>query len=98
MKLPETACASIQGPSNLLDLGGFHWGDDIIFDSNSGGLDPDAGFKQATKLLSHSIKDVLVEKCSYEPRNVVIFGFGQGGMAGLNLASEYPLFVSPDEC
>lgn len=90
MNLPETACISIQGPQTLLDLGGFHWGDDIMFDSNSGGLDADAGFKQSTEVLkSLVIKDVLVEKCGYQLRDVMVFGFGQGGMAALNLAGEW---------
>lgn len=87
MNLPETACISIKGPQNLLDLGGFHWGDEIMFDSTSGGLDADAGFKQSTEILkSLIIKDVLIEKCGYKPRELMVFGFGQGGMAALNLA------------
>ncbi|CZT21255.1 related to Phospholipase/Carboxylesterase superfamily [Ramularia collo-cygni] len=87
MNLPETACISLLGPQNLLDLGGFHWGDDIMFDSTSGGLDPDAGFKQSTEVLkSLIIQDVLVEKCGYKPREIMFFGFGQGGMAALDLA------------
>jgi predicted esterase len=86
MNLPETACISIQGPQGLLDLGGFHWGDDIIFDSSNGGLDPDAGFKQSTTLLKGVVQDVLIQKCGYKMREIMVFGFGQGGMAGLNLA------------
>ncbi|KAK5162909.1 uncharacterized protein LTR77_011070 [Saxophila tyrrhenica] len=84
MNLPETVCISIQGPQGLLDLGGFHWGDDIIFDSTSGGLDPDAGFKQSTKLLRSIVQDGLIGKCGYKAREIVFFGFGQGGMAALN--------------
>ena len=88
MNLPETACVSIQGPQGLLDLGGFHWGDDIIFDSTSGGLDADSGFKQSTKLLTDIVNDVLLGKCGYASREIMMFGFGQGGMAALNLAGE----------
>lgn len=86
MNLPETACISIRGPQNLLDLGGFHWGDDIIFDSSSGGIDADAGFKQSTQLLQSVILTSLVEKCGYRLREIVLFGFGQGGMTALNAA------------
>lgn len=89
MNLPETACISIRGPQGLLDLGGFHWGDDIIFDSTSGGLDADAGFKQTTATLKGVVDDVLIGKCGYALREVMLFGFGQGGMAALNLAGEY---------
>lgn len=85
MNLPETVCISIQGPQGLLDLGGFHWGDDIIFDSTSGGIDADAGFKQSNKLLKSIVQDALTEKCGYKTREM-FFGFGQGGMAALNFA------------
>lgn len=86
MNLPETACVAIQGPQGLLDLGGSHWGDDIIFDSTSGGLDADAGFKQSTELLVKVVRDVLGAKCGFAQREVMVFGFGQGGMAALSLA------------
>ena len=88
MNLPETACVSVQGPQNLLDLGGFHWGDDIIFDSTSGGLDPDAGLKQSTGSLKDLIQDAIISKCGYKHREVILFGFGQGGMAALNVAGK----------
>lgn len=86
MNLPETACVAIQGPQNLLDLGGFHWGDDIIFDSTSGGLDPDSGFKRSTEVLEKVVCDVLETTCGFQRREMMLFGFGQGGMAALNLA------------
>ena len=89
MNLPETACVSIQAPQPLLDMGGFHWGDDIIFDSNSGGLDSDAGFKQTTQLLRAVVQDVLRAKCGFEWRQISLLGFGQGGMAALNLAGGF---------
>lgn len=91
LNLPETACVSVQGPQNLLDLGGFHWGDDIIFDSTSGGLDPDAGFKQSTELVRSIVKEALIEKCGYLPRELMLFGFGQGGMVALNAAGRSPV-------
>lgn len=86
MNLPETACVSVRGPKALLDLDGAHWGDDIIFDSTTGGLDADAGLKESTALLKLLITDVLVEKCGYTPREILIFGFGQGGMVALSTA------------
>lgn len=86
MNLPKTACISVQGPHNLLDLGGYHWGDDIIFDSSSGGIDADAGFKQSDELLKSIVQESLVDKCGYKLRDVVLFGFGQGGMAALSAA------------
>lgn len=91
MNLPETVCISVQGVHGLLDLGGSHWGDDIIFDSTSGGLDADAGFKQATAMLRGLIEDDMIGKCSYKAREVFLLGFGQGGMAALSLAGMYCL-------
>ncbi|KAI7547087.1 alpha/beta-hydrolase [Hortaea werneckii] len=85
MNLPETACISIRGPQGLLDMGGFHWGDDVIFESTSGGLDADGGFKQATAMLKGLVEDDLMVKCGYSAREIMLFGFGQGGMAALNL-------------
>ena len=89
MNLPETVCISVQGQNNLLDLGGFHWGDYIIFDSTSGGLDADAGFKQTTDMLVKLVNEGLIEKCGFKAREVVFFGFGQGGMAALQTAGTY---------
>ena len=67
-------------------MGGFHWGDDIIFDSNDGGLDPDAGFKLSTAMLKGIVEEDVLGKCGFKGREVVVLGFGQGGMAALSLA------------
>ena len=92
MNLPETACVSVRGPKALLDLEGAHWGDDIIFDSTTGGLDADSGLKESTELLKILIKETLLEKCGYAPRDIVIFGFGQGGMVALSTARKSQSF------
>lgn len=97
MNLPETACISIRGPQNLLDLGGFHWGDDIIFDSNDAGIDADAGFKLATAMLTGLVREDLMGKCGYAAREILVFGFGQGGMAALNLGG-MDLLAPPRRC
>jgi predicted esterase len=90
LNLPETTVVTIQAPTPLpFDLGGFHWGDDVSFDSATGTLDMDAGFKRATSLLvDEVIRGVLVRKCGYRPREILILGFGQGGMAALVAARE----------
>jgi predicted esterase len=70
------------------DLGGFHWGDDIVFDQGTGELDLDTGFEKATDIiLEKLIRKSLVEKCGYRLREIMLFGFGQGGMAALNVAA-----------
>lgn len=85
LKLPATACVSIRAPNPLpFETSSYHWCDDIIFDSSTQGLDPDGGFKASTCMLSAMIKDVLLDKCGYAYRDVVLFGLGQGGMAALS--------------
>ncbi|KAF9691112.1 hypothetical protein EKO04_010806 [Ascochyta lentis] len=90
LNLPETACIAVQAPAPLpFDLGGFHWGDDMIFDQNTGEMDMDTGFKASTRVvLDKVIREGLVGKCGYQPREVIVFGFGQGGMVGLQCAAE----------
>lgn len=90
LHLPETTIITIQAPAPLpFDLGGFHWGDDVSFDSRTGALDMDAGFKRSTTLLANDvIRQTLLQKCGYQLREIMILGFGQGGMAGLSVARE----------
>ncbi|KAF2198543.1 phospholipase/Carboxylesteras-like protein [Delitschia confertaspora ATCC 74209] len=91
LNLPETVCISLQAPNPLpFDLGGFHWGDDMVFDQSSGEMDVDTGFKAATRLvLDTIIQEGLIRKCGYKPREIMIFGYGQGGMVGLQAAAEH---------
>ena len=86
LQLPETTCISIQAPTPMpFDLGGFHWGDDIIFDQITGHMDFDTGFRKSTKLLAQEIiGEILVKKCGYQHREIIAFGFGQGAMAALD--------------
>ncbi|QDS68948.1 hypothetical protein FKW77_008627 [Venturia effusa] len=88
LALPETCCISLRAPAPLpFDLEGYHWGDDIVFDNVTSGLDADSGFKTAMKLVLDSVvQDVLVKKCGYKAREIIVFGFGQGGMVALSLA------------
>jgi predicted esterase len=90
LSLPETACIAVQAPAPLpFDLGGFHWGDDLVFDQNTGVMDVDTGFKASTRLiLQDIIRKGLVGKCGYQTREIMIFGFAQGGMVGLQVAAE----------
>ncbi|KAF1847807.1 phospholipase/Carboxylesteras-like protein [Cucurbitaria berberidis CBS 394.84] len=90
LNLPETARIALQAPKPLpFDLGGFHWGDDMIFDQNTGEMDVDTGFKASTRLvLDRVIREGLVGKCGYTAREIMIFGFAQGGMVALQAAAE----------
>ncbi|KAJ5146370.1 Phospholipase/carboxylesterase/thioesterase [Penicillium bovifimosum] len=98
LHLPETTIITIQGPSPLpFDLGGYHWGDDVSFDSATGTLDMDAGLTRSTKILTELVRSTLVRKCGYALREIMALGFGQGGMAALALARELGLKDSGEE-
>ena len=88
LSLPDTTCVSLQAPSPLpFDLGGHHWGDDITFNQSMGVMDYDTGFDKSSRVIAvETIEQVLVQKCGYKPRNILFFGFGQGGMAALAAA------------
>jgi len=81
---------SVQARKMLpFDLGGYHWGDDIIFDQSSGEIDTETPCKESTKLiLQDVIRSTLVEHCGYKLREIILFGFGQGGMVALSIAAD----------
>ncbi|GJP92552.1 hypothetical protein CBS115989_5736 [Aspergillus niger] len=93
LNLPETTILTLQAPTPLpFDLGGFHWGDDITF-SPAGDLDMDAGFSRSTKtIIQEVIVDTLLKKCGYRGRDIIVFGIGQGGMVGLEVARHFKDF------
>ena len=92
LALPETTCISIQAPTPLpFELGGFHWGDDIQFDSSSGQMDFDTGFSKMSRTLKEDfITSGLIEMCGYKAREIMLLGYGQGGMAALATACAMP--------
>lgn len=96
LHLPETTIVTVQAPAPLpFDLGGFHWGDDVAFDSATGALDMDAGLTRSTSMLVNEVvRGTLVRKCGYQPHEIMVLGFGQGGMAGLMAAREVGLSSS----
>lgn len=95
LALPETVCLSLRAPAPLpFDLGGFHWGDDILFDDsatgNAGPIEYDSGFAKACKVVGEEVvTNVLLQKCGYQTTDVFILGLGQGGMVALALACKF---------
>ncbi|KAK0626322.1 hypothetical protein B0T14DRAFT_562239 [Immersiella caudata] len=99
LSLPGVLAISVRGvsplPPALLGLGpgdgparNFHWGDDLRAGSSGDVLEEDVGFKTATReVLGRLVKGVLVEKLGWETRDILLFGFGQGGSFALGLAS-----------
>ncbi|KZZ90069.1 phospholipase/Carboxylesterase [Ascosphaera apis ARSEF 7405] len=90
MNLPETTCILIRGPVAMpFDLPGYHWGDDLLLDSNTGLPDVDPGFEKSTKTIAQGvIIDTLVKKLGYRLREILLFGFGQGGSVACSIALE----------
>lgn len=94
LNLPETACLSIQGPNPIppiftgSDTPAFHWGDDVLVDERQGVIELDAGFSTIRKILLEDVITAgLIGTCGYPARNILLLGFGQGGMAALHLAA-----------
>ena len=91
LNLPETTCISLQATRPMpFGLGGFHWGDDITFSQSLDDvqMDMDTGFSQSRQMIQHEvIQERLIRQCGYAPREMMMFGLGQGGMAALAVAS-----------
>lgn len=93
LSLPQTASVIPQASTPIpalitgSDAPSFHWARDLQFDSTTGELDLDADFTPSITLLT-SVVDVLVTRCNYPPRNIFVFGFGQGGMLALSTIAQ----------
>ena len=76
-KQPETALLLLRGlKATAPRSSGYHW-----TDSND---TMDEGFINTSRvILEDVIRDVLMAKCKLHPRNIVLLGHGQGGMAAL---------------
>lgn len=69
---------------------GWHWGDDIQVENSTGELELDTGFETAGKILGGVLKVVLGrDGVGFEPRDIFLWGFGQGGMVALGLAEAF---------
>ena len=56
----------------------------------------DAGFTRSTNtIIKEVIVDTLLKKCGYRGRDIVVFGIGQGGMVGLEVARHFKNSSSP---
>ncbi|OAX83566.1 hypothetical protein ACJ72_02078 [Emergomyces africanus] len=88
LHLPETTCIVLQAPTPLpFELPGYHWGDDILFETDA--LDVDPGYSRSTsKIVGEIILPVLVRKLGYQAREIFIFGYAQGASVGLSVGLE----------
>ncbi|KAH8702336.1 Alpha/Beta hydrolase protein [Talaromyces proteolyticus] len=102
LNLPETVCLTVQAPTplpaGLVDQAAYHWGNDVIFDDAGGGLSMDAGFDRARQVIVRDvITETLIKKYGYKLRDILLVGFGQGGMAALDAARELGLHPPVEE-
>ncbi|KAL9114105.1 MAG: hypothetical protein Q9227_001877 [Pyrenula ochraceoflavens] len=94
LNLPETVCIALQGihPLPFPLPSGSHWGDEFMIDSNTGDPELDAGFEKALDLVvDGAIEQVLLQTCGFRGKEVMLFGFGQGGMVALATAKRCPV-------
>lgn len=62
-----------------------------MVDESKGEIEVDSGFEKGVQVLGRDVVGVLVGKCGFKERNILFFGFGQGGMLALALAVEREL-------
>lgn len=76
-KQPESAFILLRGLQPIESgNSGYHWAD-------ANGT-PDEGFIHTSRvILEDIIQDGLMAKCGFDPRDIVVLGHGQGGMAAL---------------
>jgi predicted esterase len=75
---PETAYLLLRAP-NSVDKG-YAW---------SNAIHPEGAFFEATERIISIIHDVLTLKCSFLPRNILLFGLDQGGSVALTVAAAW---------
>lgn len=89
--LPETVVLSIQGPFPVPLMAGCAseacmWANDITFD-DSNGIDDDGDFTTAERLIDDLINEIILRGLATE--RILFFGYGQGAMLALKMASKY---------
>ena len=82
--LPESAFVLIRGLQAVRGgNSGYHWAD----------APWEARFIQtSTVILDQVIKDVLMSKCRFQPQDIVLLGYGEGGMAALAATASWQGF------
>ncbi|KAL8957751.1 MAG: hypothetical protein Q9193_005056 [Seirophora villosa] len=77
---PETSFVLLRGPKAVpTPNGGYHWAD--------GDSEWNGPFLSSEEILTQMIKSSLIKECGFAPRNILLMGHGQGGMAVLATAA-----------
>ena len=76
-KQPQSAFILLRGLQPIESgNSGYHWAD-------ANGTIDEGFIKTSRVILEDIIRDGLISKCSFNPRDIVVLGHGQGGMAAL---------------
>ena len=52
-------------------------------------MEIDTGFAPTvSRIVDHVLREALLKKCGFKEREIILFGFGQGGMVALQVAKE----------
>jgi predicted esterase len=82
LKEPDTSYILLRGTRSVVDSPRrYHWADSDYFLNRS--------FLEATWTIGQFILEGLVKKHNISPRNIVLFGHGQGGMVALSVAASW---------
>jgi len=86
LNLPDTLAITLQPPFPLpFPVGpGSHWADELLWDQSTGALDFDSPCGKAVDIIvEHVILNPLIRKLKYQPGEIHLFGYGQGGAVAL---------------
>ena len=86
LNLPSTLTLTVQAPIPIpMPDSGTHWADDLILDTSTGTIDPTGpSFNISLNLIAKDlISDILISRCGFKPREIMIFGYGQGANVAL---------------
>lgn len=82
LREPDTLYILLRGIHPLAEGSSlYHWADNI--------QSPKDSFSDATNHIAKFILDDLIKKHHFQPRNIILFGLGQGGMVALSVATSW---------
>ncbi|KIW68499.1 hypothetical protein PV04_04441 [Phialophora macrospora] len=88
LNLPDALTITLNPPFPLpFPLGpGDQWSEDLQVDTSTGNLDADSPLTKAAEIVALDvIQKVLINKYSFRPDHIHLFGFGQGGSVALSV-------------
>lgn len=78
LREPNALYILLRGTRALTEVDRYHWADSNQL--------PNRSFLEATDLIGNFVVEGLIKRHNISPRNIVLLGHGQGGMAALSVA------------